>query len=280
MMLRRTLFVVLVHLACLLLIVWIIFPIYWMITVSLKTSKEVFNPDYLVTNPSLESYVIVLTQGYFRVMYFWRQLLNSVYVAALTVLFTLLVSIPAGFALSRLRFRGQTAVSTLTLGTYIFPYAFLSIPYFILMTMLNMLNTHISVIIAQTIFVSPYAIWLIWEYSRNIPIEIDESALIDGAGRVTIFFRMFLPLSLPAIAAVGAYAFLFSWNQYLYPFMLLSSETDLTLPVAMGFFLVSDEAPWNIFMATATIYSVPPIIFYYLFKRYLIAGLAAAAVKR
>jgi multiple sugar transport system permease protein len=251
-----------------------------MITVSLKTSKEVFNPDYLVTNPSLESYVIVLTQGYFRVMYFWRQLLNSVYVAALTVLFTLLVSIPAGFALSRLRFRGQTAVSTLTLGTYIFPYAFLSIPYFILMTMLNMLNTHISVIIAQTIFVSPYAIWLIWEYSRNIPIEIDESALIDGAGRVTIFFRMFLPLSLPAIAAVGAYAFLFSWNQYLYPFMLLSSETDLTLPVAMGFFLVSDEAPWNIFMATATIYSVPPIIFYYLFKRYLIAGLAAAAVKR
>jgi len=280
MMLRRTLFVVLVHLACLLLIVWIIFPIYWMITVSLKTSKEVFNPDYLITNPSLESYVIVLTQGYFRVMYFWRQLLNSVYVAALTVVFTLLVSIPAGYALSRLRFRGQTAVSTLTLGTYIFPYAFLSIPYFILMTMLNMLNTHISVIIAQTIFVSPYAIWLIWEYSRNIPIEIDESALIDGAGRVTIFFRMFLPLSLPAIAAVGAYAFLFSWNQYLYPFMLLSNEPDLTLPVAMGFLLVSDEAPWNIFMATATIYSVPPIIFYYLFKRYLIAGLAAAAVKR
>jgi multiple sugar transport system permease protein len=80
------------------------------------------------------------------------------------------------------------------------------------MTMLNMLNTHISVIIAQTILVSPYAIWLIWEYSRSIPIEIDESALIDGAGRATIFFRMFLPLSLPALAAVGAYAFLFSWN--------------------------------------------------------------------
>jgi len=280
MMLRRMLLVVLVHLACLLLIVWIIFPIYWMIMVSLKTGEEVFNPHYIVTNPSLESYVTVLTQGYFRVMYFWRQLLNSIYVAALTALFTLLVSISAGYALSRLRFRGKTAVSTLTLGTYIFPYAFLSIPYFILMSMLNMLNTHTSVIIAQTIFVSPYAIWLIWEYSRSIPIEIDESALIDGAGRATIFFRMFLPLSLPALAAVGAYAFLFSWNQYLYPFMLLSSETDLTLPVAMGFFLVTDEAPWNIFMAAATIYSIPPIIFYHLFKRYLIAGLAAAAVKR
>jgi len=280
MMLRRALLVVLVHLACLLLIVWIIFPIYWMIMVSLKTGEEVFTPHYIVTNPSLESYVTVVTQGYFRVMYFWRQLLNSIYVAMLTVLFTLLVSIFAGYALSRLRFRGKTAISTLTLGTYIFPYAFLSIPYFILMTMLNMLNTHTSVIIAQTIFVSPYAIWLIWEYSRNIPVEIDESALIDGAGRATIFFRMFLPLSLPALAAVGAYAFLFSWNQYLYPFMLLSRETDLTLPVAMGFFLVTDEAPWNIFMATATIYSVPPIIFYHLFKRYLIAGLAVAAVKR
>jgi ABC-type glycerol-3-phosphate transport system permease component len=119
MMLRRTLLVVLVHLACILLIVWIIFPIYWMIMVSLKTSEEVFNPHYIVTNPSPESYVTVLTQGYFRVMYFWRQLLNSVYVAALTVLFTLLVSIFAGYALSRLRFRGKTAISTLTLGTYI-----------------------------------------------------------------------------------------------------------------------------------------------------------------
>ncbi len=280
MMLRRALLAVLIHVACLVLIIWIIFPIYWMIVVSLKTSEEVFNPSYIITNPSLESYVTVLTQGYFRVMYFWRQLLNSIYVAALTVVFTILVSIFAGYALSRLRFRGKAAISTLTLGTYIFPYAFLSIPYFILMTLLNMLNTHLSVIIAQTIFVSPYAIWLIWEYSRNIPTEIDESALIDGAGRATIFFRMFLPLSLPALAAIGAYAFLFSWNQYLYPFMLLSSEPDLTLPVAMGFFLVTDEAPWNLFMATAAIYSVPPIVFYYLFKRYLIAGLAAAAVKR
>lgn len=280
MILRRVVFTVIIYLACLLLLAWIIFPIYWMITVSLEEGEDIFNPHYFVTNPSLDSYITVLTQGYFRVMYFWQQLFNSVYVAALTVAFTLLISIFTGYAMSRLSYRGKTAVSTLTLGTYTFPYAFLSIPYFILMTSFNMLNTHISVVIAQTIFVSPYAIWLLWEYSRNIPIEIDESALIDGASRATIFFKIFLPLSLPALAAIGAYAFLFSWNQYLYPFMLLSAEPSLTLPVAMGFFLVTDEAPWNLFMATATIYSIPPIIFYYLFKRYLIAGLAAAAVKR
>ncbi|MEM0481573.1 MAG: carbohydrate ABC transporter permease [Nitrososphaerota archaeon] len=279
-MIKRALSTLTVYTISILVLIWIVFPIYWMITVSFKTGDKLFNPEYIVTSPSIESYIAVVTQDYFRVMYFWRQLLNSIYVASLTVAFTLIISIFVGYAMARLRFRGKTAVSTLTLTTYVFPYAFLSIPYFILMTSMGLLNTHISVVIAQVIFVSPYAIWLLWEYSRSIPVEVDESAIIDGASPAVIFYRIFLPLSLPALAAIGAYAFLFSWNQYLYPFMLLSSETELTLPVAMGFFLVSDEAPWNIFMATATLYSIPPIIFYYLFKRYLIAGLVAGAMKR
>ncbi|MEM2280342.1 MAG: carbohydrate ABC transporter permease [Nitrososphaerota archaeon] len=279
-MIKRALSTLTVYTVSILVLIWIVFPIYWMITVSFKTGDKLFNPEYIVMSPSIESYIAVVTQDYFRVMYFWRQLLNSIYVASLTVAFTLIISIFVGYAMARLRFRGKTAVSTLTLTTYVFPYAFLSIPYFILMTSMGLLNTHISVVIAQVIFVSPYAIWLLWEYSRSIPVEVDESAIIDGASPAVIFYRIFLPLSLPALAAIGAYAFLFSWNQYLYPFMLLSSETELTLPVAMGFFLVSDEAPWNIFMATATLYSIPPIIFYYLFKRYLIAGLVAGAMKR
>ncbi len=279
-MIKRVLSTLAVYTVSILVLIWIVFPIYWMITVSFKTGDKLFNPEYIVTSPSIEAYITLVTQGYFRVMYFWRQLLNSVYVASLTVAFTLIISIFVGYAMARLRFRGKTTVSTLTLTTYVFPYAFLSIPYFILMTAMGLLNTHISVVIAQVIFVSPYAIWLLWEYSRSIPVEVDESAIIDGASPAVIFYRIFLPLSLPALAAIGAYAFLFSWNQYLYPFMLLSSETDLTLPVAMGFFLVSDEAPWNLFMATATLYSIPPIIFYYLFKRYLIAGLVAGAMKR
>ena len=120
---------------------------------------------------------------------------------------------------------------------------------------------------------------MLWDYAKTIPPEIDESAAIDGAGPLTIFFRMYLPLMLPPLIAIGTYAFFYAWNEYLYAVLLLQGERMFTLPVGMGNFLTSDDAPWNLLMALSVIYSLPPVIFYYAFRRYLTHGLVSGAVQ-
>ena len=120
-----------------------------------------------------------------------------------------------------------------------------------------------SVISALTTFATPYAIFIFQEYGRSIPLELDESARIDGASPIQIYFRIYFPLMAPALVAVGTYAMLLAWNEYLYQFLLLSQKEDMTVPVALAQFLNSDIAPWNYMMATAIIYALPPICIYY-----------------
>jgi multiple sugar transport system permease protein len=166
----------------------------------------------------------------------------------------------------------------MTLFTYIIPASFLSIPFFKIMGDYDLLDTYWALIAAMTTFASPYALWVLWDYSKTIPPEIDESAAIDGAGVFTTFYRIYLPLVLPTLIAVGTYAFFFAWNEYLYAVLFLQSEQMFTLPISMGTFLTGDDAPWNLLMAVSTVYSIPPVIFYYVFRRYLTHGLVSGAV--
>src|SRR5256885_5052849 len=126
---------------------------------------------------------------------------------------------------------------------------------------------------------TPYAFFVFQEYGRSIPIEVDESARIDGASPIQVYYRIYLPLMAPALVAVGTYAMLLAWNEYLYQFLLLSSKSSMTVPVALAQFLNSDQSPWNYMMATAIIYAIPPIAIYYAFRRRMTAGLTMGGVK-
>jgi multiple sugar transport system permease protein len=258
---------------------WTLFPIYYMVMLAFTPWSDLFQPVYWVRHPTFQNFKFVIFQQSAFVKYFWRWLGNSVIVASATMLIVLAVSALGSFALGRIRFGLGRLVSGMTLFTYIIPASFLSIPFFKVMADFNLLDTYWALIFAMTTFASPYALWVLWDYAKTIPPEIDESAAIDGAGPLRIFFRIYLPLMLPPLIAIGTYAFFFAWNEYLYAVLLLQGENMITLPVGMGNFLTTDDSPWNLLMAMSVIYSIPPVIFYYVFRRYLTHGLVSGAVQ-
>jgi multiple sugar transport system permease protein len=264
---------------CGLVLVWTVFPVYYMLTLSLVREEDLFKPSLYVARPTLENYVSTIQQSNYLVNEFRTQLSNSVIIALMTTVAVLIVGSLGSFALARLRFRGSRLISSMTLFTYIIPSSFLSIPFFKLMADFNLLGLKISVVLAMITFASPYAVWILWDYGRTVPPQIDEAAAIDGAGMMALFFRIYLPLILPAMVAIATYAFLSSWNEYLYAVLFLSGETNITIPVAMGNFLATDNPPWNLLMAESVLYSIPPVILYYCFRRHLLSGLVTGAVK-
>ncbi len=259
--------------------IWTLFPIYYMLVLSFTPTAELFRPEYWVKHPTLESYKFIALQESVFVKFFWRWMGNSVLVAGMTMGLVLVISAFGSFALGRIRFGGARLISGMTLFTYIIPASFLSIPFFKIMGDYNLLDTYWALIAAMTTFASPYALWVLWDYAKTIPPEIDEAAAIDGAGVFTLFYRIYLPLVLPSLIAIGTYAFFFAWNEYLYAVLFLQSENMYTLPISMGMFLTGDDAPWNLLMAVSTIYAIPPVVFYYVFRRYLTTGLVSGAVQ-
>ena len=211
--------------------------------------------------------------------YFWEQFGRSVYLAGATVILTLSIASLAAFSVGRLRVRHGWLVTNAALLTYVIPASFLAIPFYRLMAQYGMMNNLWAVIASLVAFATPYAIFIFQQYGRSIPIELDEAARIDGASPVQIYFRIYLPLMVPALVAVGTFAMLLSWNEFLYQFLLLSSTKSMTVPIAIVQFLNSDEAPWNYMMATAVIYALPPVAIYYAFRRYMAAGLTMGGVK-
>jgi multiple sugar transport system permease protein len=261
------------------LLIWTLIPIYNIVAVSLEAHGDVFTNDIFPSKPSLESFWIVITQGYWYLEYFWRQFENSVYIGLATVFFTLGIGSLASFAIGRMRVRFGWMVSNAALLTYVIPASFLAIPFYRIMGFYGLSNNLWSVIAAEVTFATPYAIFIFRQYGVSIPIELDEAARIDGASPLQVYFRIYLPLMAPALVAVGTYALLLAWNEYLYQFLLLSSKKSMTVPVALAQFLNSDEAPWNYMMATAIVYALPPVAIYYAFRRRMTAGLTMGGVK-
>ena len=200
-------------------------------------------------------------------------------VALAVMLLTLLIATAASFAIGRLKFRYGHFVANTALFTYLIPAAFLAVPLYKTMSVYDMTNSRLALILTMVSFATPYAIWVLRQYADNIPHELDEAAKVDGATPLQIFVRVYIPLITPALVAIGTYALLLAWNEYLYAFLLISSETLHTLPVALGYFLSSDDSPWALLMATAIIYSLPPAALYYSVRRYMVTGLTSGSVK-
>jgi multiple sugar transport system permease protein len=261
------------------LLVWTLAPIYNMVMVALESKADVFSDHIWPTQPSLNSFYGVLTQSHWYLEHFWRQFGNSFYIGAMTTILTLLIGSLTSFSIGRMRIRHGWLVSNVSLLTYVIPASFLAIPLYRIIQNYGLMNNPWSIIAVEVTFATPYAIIVFQEFGRSIPLELDESARLDGASPLQLYLRIYLPLMAPALVAIGTYALLLAWNEYLYQFLLLSSDESMTVPVALARFLNSDVAPWNYMMATAIIYAVPPVALYYAFRRRMRAGLTMGGVK-
>jgi len=263
----------------LVLLVWSLLPVYNMLLIALSDHSAVFSGDIYPHDPSFDSFVVILHQGYWYLERFWHQFGNSLFIGVMTSFLTLAIATMTSFTVSRLRLRHGWLLSNAALMTYVIPASFLAIPFYRIMSIYGLGDNPWSVIAAMVTFATPYAIFIFQHYGKSIPMELDESARIDGATPVQIYFKIYLPLMSPALVAVGTYALLLAWNEYLYQFMLLSSPESMTVSVALAQFLNSDESPWNYMMATAIVYALPPIAIYYASRRYMAAGLTMGGVK-
>jgi multiple sugar transport system permease protein len=260
-------------------LLWTLFPVYHILVMALTPDSEASAGQIWPAAPTLNNFVLIFSQGPFFLKFFWTQLLNSVVVAVSVTACTLVIATTASFAISRLRAAWGGMISGLALLTYLIPSAFLAIPMYVTMSRYGLLENRLSLILVLVTLASPYAIWVLKQYADQLPAEIDEAAKIDGASPMQIFRLVFIPLMAPALVAIGAYSFLLAWNEYLYAFLMLSQEQNVTLPIAMGHFLSSDDTPWNLLMATGIAYAMPPAIVYYMFRRFMVSGLTAGAVK-
>lgn len=260
-------------------LLWTLIPVYHMVLFAISSKDSATSGHLWPKNPTLDNFRIVFQQKHFYLDHFWLQLWNSLVIALSVGALTLFVATTAAFAISRLRVRGGRTVMNLALFTYFIPAAFLAVPMYKTMGNYGLLNSQWALILAMVTIASPYCIWVLKQASDKLPYELDEAARMDGASPLQLFRLVYLPLMVPSLVAVGTYSLLLAWNEYLYAFLLLSNDKSVTLAVALGNFLSADDSPWELLMATGLIYALPPAAIYYAFKRYMVGGLTAGAVK-
>jgi len=258
---------------------WTLIPVYHLMLFAISERDKATSGRLWPENPTLQNFDTVFQQKHFYLNHFWVQLGNSLMIALAVGAITLFVATCAAFAISRLKVKGGRTVMNMALFTYFIPAAFLAVPMYKTMANYGLLNSKWSLVLAMVTIASPYCIWVLKQASDKLPWELDEAARIDGASPLQLFRLVYVPLMVPSLVAVGTYSLLLAWNEYLYGFLLLSKETDLTLAVALGNFLAADDSPWELLMATGLVYALPPAAIYYAFKRYMVTGLTAGAVK-
>ncbi len=258
---------------------WTIIPVYHMFLFAISTKDSALSGHLFPEKPTLQNFTMVFKQQHHYLEFFWSQLLSSTIIAFSVGALTLLIASLAAFSISRLRVTGGRWLMNAALFTYFIPAAFLAVPMYKAIANYGLLDTKLAMILAMTTLATPYAIWVLKQASDKLPVELDEAAIIDGASATQLFRLVYLPLIAPAMVAIGIYAVLLAWNEYLYAFLLMSKEREVPLSVALGLFLSADDSPWELLMATGFLYALPPAAIYYAFKRYMVGGLTAGAVK-
>ena len=258
---------------------WTLAPLYNMLVMSITPVNAIFAGKLWPDTPTLANYGTVFRQDNHYLKFFWQQLANSVLIAGASLIIVLTIATMASFAVGRLKLRFGPFVNNLALATYLIPAAFLAIPFYQVLGAYRLLDNQWGLIFAVITFTAPYAIWVLRNYADSVPFELDEAAMVDGASRWQIFCLVYLPLIRPAMIAVGTFALLHAWNEYLYAFLILSHETRITLTVTLGLFRSDDSAPWPLLMAVGVLYSIPPAALYFSVRKYMVTGLTSGGVK-
>ncbi len=253
-----------------------VFPFYYAILTSFKTGTALFEVNYLPRSFDLANYRAILTNGVFP-----RNVLNSVFVAGVTVAFALLLAVTASYALARVRFRGRGLLLMTILAVSMFPQIAVLAGLFELIRFLGIYNTPWALILSYVIFTLPFTVWVLTTFMRDLPVEIEEAAIVDGATPWVIITRVFLPLLWPALVTTGLLAFIGAWNEFLFALTFTSSETTRTVPVAIALLsgATQHETPWGAIMAASVLVTVPLIVLVLIFQRKIVSGLTAGGVK-
>ena len=267
---------VLLHVAVLVMIAFLVFPLLLLVFNSLKTQTQIFaSPMGIPHGVTWDNFRTVIAGGTFLV-----NLRNSVIVAFSTVILAVIVTAPAGYALSRFKFRGRTAFSMWLLATQAFPGIIMVLGLFTVLKVYGLINQLPGLVIMHTSFALPFSIWLLKGYFDKIPIDLEEAARIDGCTRLRALVSIILPLSVPGLLAVATFSLLLSWNEFFFALVIMRTNESWTLPVYLARFLGSGGVvQWGPLSAAALLVTIPVFILFLLGQRYLVSGLTGGAIK-
>ncbi|CAO3434489.1 carbohydrate ABC transporter permease [Azospirillum argentinense] len=257
-------------------VAWAVFPFAWAIVTSLKAGSALFTVEAWPSQPSLANYAAI-----FKEQPFGRNTLNSLMAASAVVALSLGLAVLAAYALGRVRFRGRGLLLFVVLGVSMFPQVAVLSGLFELVRWLGLYNRIGSLVLSYLIFTLPFTVWVLTTFMRELPKELEEAAMVDGAGPFVIVTRVFLPLMGPALAATGLLAFIAAWNEFLFALTFTLTDDARTVPVAIALMSGASqyELPWGQIMAASVVVTVPLIGLVLLFQRRIVSGLTAGAVK-
>ncbi len=255
---------------------FLLFPVYWAVVTSLESGSALFTVDYLPSGPRWENYVAV-----FREQPFGRSILNSAIAAAGTVAVSTAVAVLAAYALARHAFRGRRLLLYVVLGVSMFPQIAVLAGLFELIAAMGLYNSPLALVFSYTMFTLPFMVWVLTAFFRQLPRELEEAALIDGAGPFAVLWRVLMPLAAPAMVTSGLLAFIAAWNEFLFALTFTLTAESRTVPVAIALMSGASqyELPWGRVMAASVIVTVPLVLLAIVFQRRIVAGLTAGAVR-
>lgn len=264
-----------IYAAAIILAIYSAFPIYWMVTSSMRpTSELLMNPTLVPRSFTFEYYYSLLAQTDYP-----RQFMNSLIVALATVALTMVLSIMIAYGVTRQRIRGKQMIIAGMLYAYMFPPLLLAIPLYSMFTYIGINDTLLSLVISHLTITMPLGVWFLWGFFKTMPFELEEAAMVDGCTRLGAFLRVVLPLSVPGLVTVAIFAFLLSWTDYTFALVMIGSDANKTVPLGLASMIGAFDLRWGDIMAGSTLIALPLFAAFIMLSRYFVQGLTAGAVK-
>ena len=253
-----------------------LFPIYWMVSTALKPGKEILSltPVWFPSHVTFDNF-----QTAINVPFFWNDVANSLIVVLTVVAISIVLAFFAAVAVARFGFRGRTAFIVMIIAVQMVPLNALVIPVYLLLNQVGQVDSLIGVIAYYLAIVLPFMVWTLRGFVANVPVDLEEAAMVDGATRVGAFLRIVFPLVAPGLVATAIYGFIQAWNEYIIAYVLLSSNSKQTLTIWLASFTTQHGTDWGGLMAGATLTALPVVVLFLIVQRHVAGGLTAGAVK-
>ena len=266
----------LIIIGSILLLLVCLFPFWWMGLSSIKTLRELYTipPVWWPSMPTLDNYRKVLFESNIP-----RYFLNSVIISVGSTALAMILAIFASYGFARFEFKGKSALQSFVLIGQLLPTAAIIVPLFITLRVLGLVNTYYGLILVYMIITLPLSVWMLTSYFRAIPVELEEAAIIDGASRVGVLFRITLPLSVPGLVSVLVYAFVTTWNEFIFALCFATDSSVKTLPIGLAEFSTEFNTDWGAVMAASVVMTLPIAILFLSMQRLFVGGMTAGATK-
>lgn len=273
---RETVGKIVKYIVLVVLALFILVPVLWMLSTALKTEAETYqpNPVWIPSKICLDSF-----RKFFGIYNFGKMTVNSLLTCIGSMIICTACSCLAGYGVTRFKFKGKNTFMGFLLVTQMFPSVMLVVPFYSVLTKYHMTNSLLGLVIVYAATNIAFSTWMMTSYFKNIPLELDEAARVDGASSFTIFWKIILPLTIPGIAAVAIFVLINGWNEYMYSSVLISKDALKTLTVGIVSLNSQYQVHWNDMMAASTVSCIPLIILFLCFQKYFIAGMTSGAVK-